>query len=158
MPTLPQATSLPISSPDSNTPITRSPGDQFVPYKAFPTGVFVPDVLLSNPKLSFGAKLLWARLARYGGAEGVCFPALQTLSADLGCSAHAKSSATSPNWFGAVSSPPGSAVLIDPIYTGSCGTRIWNLRLESCPTARQMCRPVLVRQMCRPPVRHMCRP
>ena len=64
----------------------RSPGQPFIPHKVFPTGVFLPDVLLANPKLSLGAKLLWARLARYAGTDGACFPALGTLAADLGCS------------------------------------------------------------------------
>jgi len=43
-------------------------------------------VILANRRLSGGAKLLWARLARYAGANGVCFPSCQTLGTDLGCS------------------------------------------------------------------------
>jgi hypothetical protein len=83
---LPQATSVPTTDSNSNTAVARSPGEVFTPHKAFPTGVFVPDVLLANSKLSFGAKLVWARLARYAGTDGACFPALGTLAADLGCS------------------------------------------------------------------------
>jgi len=36
--------------------------------------------------VSNGAKLLWARLARYAGTRGQCFPLLSTLAADLGFS------------------------------------------------------------------------
>jgi hypothetical protein len=86
MPALPQGTSVPVSGPDIKTPEARSPGQPFIPHKAFPTGVFLPDVLLANPKLSLGAKLLWARLARYAGIDGACFPAVATLALDLGCS------------------------------------------------------------------------
>jgi hypothetical protein len=48
--------------------------------------VFVPDGLLASRLVSNGAKLLWARLARYAGTRGQCFPLLATLAADLGFS------------------------------------------------------------------------
>ena len=83
---LPQATSVPVSCPDIKTPDARTAGQPFIPHKVFPTGIFLPDVLLANSKLSLGAKLLWARLARYAGADGACFPAVATLAVDLGCS------------------------------------------------------------------------
>jgi hypothetical protein len=86
MPALPQETSVPVSTLDIKTPDDCPPGRPFIPHKAFPTGIFIPDVLLANPKLSLGAKLLWGRLARYAGADGACFPAAATLALDLGCS------------------------------------------------------------------------
>jgi hypothetical protein len=36
--------------------------------------------------VSNGAKLLWARLARYAGTRGQCYPLLSTLAVDLGFS------------------------------------------------------------------------
>jgi DNA-binding transcriptional MocR family regulator len=36
--------------------------------------------------VSSGAKLLWARLARYAGTRGQCYPLLSTLAVDLGFS------------------------------------------------------------------------
>jgi hypothetical protein len=62
------------------------PGQKFIPHRQFRSGVFLPDVVLANRRLSGGAKLLWARLARYAGVNGVCFPSCQTLGLDLGCS------------------------------------------------------------------------
>jgi hypothetical protein len=62
------------------------PGQKFIPHRQFRSGVFLPDVILANRRLSGGAKLLWARLARYAGVNGVCFPSCQTLGLDLGCS------------------------------------------------------------------------
>jgi hypothetical protein len=48
------------------------------------SGVFVPDGLLARWLISDGAKVLWARLARYAGTRGQCFPLLSTLTTDLG--------------------------------------------------------------------------
>jgi hypothetical protein len=85
---LPQGTSVPASPRQINAqeppPV---PGQKFIPHRQFRLGVFLPDVVLANPNLSCGAKLLWARLARYAGVNGVCFPSCQTLGTDLGCSA-----------------------------------------------------------------------
>jgi hypothetical protein len=79
---LPQGTSVPAPSQQINAqeppPV---PGQKFIPHRQFRSGVFLPDVLLANPRLSCGAKLLWARLARYAGVNGVCFPSCQTLGA-----------------------------------------------------------------------------
>lgn len=44
----------------------------------------VPLGVLSNPKLSHGAKLLYGRLALYAGKNGECFPWNKTLAEDLG--------------------------------------------------------------------------
>ena len=56
----------------------------FIPRRVLNSGIFVPDSLLACRAISDGAKLLWARLARYAGARGQCFPLLSTVAADLG--------------------------------------------------------------------------
>ncbi len=88
---LPQAISVPRDPNQSNVqdqtqPTLLVPGQKFIPHRQFRTGVFMPDVILANRCLSGGAKLLWARLARYAGVNGVCFPSCETLGVDLGCS------------------------------------------------------------------------
>jgi len=90
-PLLPQGTSVPreskqINAPEQTQPTSLVPGQKFIPHRQFRSGSFIPDVILANRRLSGGAKLLWARLARYAGANGVCFPSCQTLGTDLGCS------------------------------------------------------------------------
>ena len=88
---LPYATSVSqeskqINPHDQAQPTSMVPGQKFIPHRQFRSGVFLPDVVLANRRLSGGAKLLWARLARYAGVNGVCFPSCQTLGFDLGCS------------------------------------------------------------------------
>ena len=75
-----------INTHDQAQPTSMVPGQKFIPHRQFRSGVFLPDVILANRRLSGGAKLLWARLARYAGVNGVCFPSCQTLGLDLGCS------------------------------------------------------------------------
>lgn len=55
------------------------------PFRLF-TGAMVPVWLLERSELSPGAKLCYARLARYAGPRGVAFPRLDTLGRDLGVS------------------------------------------------------------------------
>src|ERR1017187_9534183 len=88
MPPLPHATTVPSNPQQIKTdgPPPLAPGQKFIPHRQFRSGVFLPDVILANPRLSCGAKLLWARLARYAGVDGVCFPSCQTLGINLGCS------------------------------------------------------------------------
>src|ERR1017187_10208887 len=76
-----------INPHDQAQPTSMVPGQKFIPHRQFRSGVFLPDAVLANRRLSGGAKLLWARLARYAGVNGVCFPSCQTLGTDLGCSA-----------------------------------------------------------------------
>src|SRR5208283_1616588 len=61
-------------------------GQVFIPRRVLNSGMFVPDSLLACRLVSNGARLLWARLARYAGTNGECFPLLSTLAADLGFS------------------------------------------------------------------------
>ncbi len=53
------------------------------PYKLF-VGAFVPNWLLERTEISAGAKLCFARLAQYEGAEGEARPGQQTLARELG--------------------------------------------------------------------------
>jgi hypothetical protein len=81
-------TTTPTRSSDAKprAPSTLQIGEVFVPRRVLHSGVFVPDGLLASRLVSNGAKLLWARLARYAGTKGLCFPLLSTLAADLGFS------------------------------------------------------------------------
>jgi hypothetical protein len=47
-------------------------------------GVLVPDWLLWRTDVSMGAKLVYARLARYADARGVAYPTVATLAAEIG--------------------------------------------------------------------------
>jgi DNA-binding Lrp family transcriptional regulator len=58
---------------------------RFSPYRHF-VGSFIPNALMSYPDLSSTAKLMWARLAQYAGADGACFPSQKRLAGDLGIS------------------------------------------------------------------------
>ena len=81
-------TTLPARSPEGKRQptVALQVGQVFVPRGVLHSGVFVPDGLLASRLVSNGAKLLWARLARYAGTKGQCFPLLSTLAADLGFS------------------------------------------------------------------------
>lgn len=53
------------------------------PFRLF-VGSFVPNWLLSQPSISQGAKLTYARLAQYAGSNGVAWPNQESLSEELG--------------------------------------------------------------------------
>jgi DNA-binding transcriptional MocR family regulator len=55
------------------------------PFRLF-TGAMVPEWLMVRTEVSPGAKLAYARLARYAGQKGVAFPRLERLGSDLGVS------------------------------------------------------------------------
>jgi len=63
---------------DAAAPLVKI-GEPFNPHLAF-LGVFVPLGLLPFPGLSVHAKLLYGRLMMYAGRDGLCNPALETLS------------------------------------------------------------------------------
>ena len=44
----------------------------------------IPNVLLTNPSLSVGAKLVYAMLLKYAWSDNACFPGQQTLARDMG--------------------------------------------------------------------------
>ena len=46
----------------------------------------LPNYVLKNPKLSFGARLTYAVLLSYAWQEDFCFPAQEKLAEDLGVS------------------------------------------------------------------------
>jgi len=56
---------------------------QINPYKMF-VGSFVPNWLEVRTEISPGAKLIYARLARFAGKNGKCNPKLETLAESLG--------------------------------------------------------------------------
>ena len=60
-------------------------GDPFNPYKIF-YGIFLPDGLVGydNDKLSWGAKILWGKLAKFAGQDGDCYPSQDTLAKQMG--------------------------------------------------------------------------
>jgi len=53
------------------------------PYRMF-TGSWLPTWLLERRELSPGAKLTYARLARYAGKRGVAYPRQATLAEEIG--------------------------------------------------------------------------
>ena len=61
------------------------PGERFNPYRFF-NGIYLPEVLLTFP-VSWGAKVCYARLCRFAGANGHAFPKQETLGATMGISA-----------------------------------------------------------------------
>ncbi|SHF50612.1 Helix-turn-helix domain-containing protein [Fodinibius roseus] len=55
------------------------------PYKLW-NGSFVPEWLMPRTEISQGAKLAYARLARFAGKNGYCNPKISTLAAEIGVS------------------------------------------------------------------------
>ena len=60
-------------------------GDRFNPYKEF-VGAWIPNWLLRRDEISANAKLVYARLAQYGGKDGECFPLQETIASETGLS------------------------------------------------------------------------
>ncbi len=60
-------------------------GTKYVPYKMF-VGSMLPEWLERDTSLSFGAKACFARLMRYSGKDGSCFPSMRALGEALGVS------------------------------------------------------------------------
>ncbi len=60
-------------------------GDPFNPWRKF-HGVFIPEPIYKLPRheLSWGAKVVYARLLRYAGRNGHAFPRRETLSQEVG--------------------------------------------------------------------------
>ena len=59
-------------------------GKRFSPYKHFRRVSVIPNTLMQYTGLSHGAKLVWARLAQYAGADGRAYPAVGTLAQEVG--------------------------------------------------------------------------
>lgn len=60
-----------------------SPGESFNPYRMF-QGSRIPDWLERRKELTGDHKLIYARLLRYAGREGVAYPERGTLAAEVG--------------------------------------------------------------------------
>ena len=60
-------------------------GETYRPFNLF-VGSFIPNWLLRRSELSAGAKLTWARLAQYEGADGEARPGQNTLAEAIGVS------------------------------------------------------------------------
>ncbi|MFL6352274.1 MAG: helix-turn-helix domain-containing protein [Bryobacteraceae bacterium] len=60
-------------------------GDVFNPYGLF-NGIFLPEPLVGYRVISSSAKLLYARLTRYAGKDGKCYPSQPSLANELGVS------------------------------------------------------------------------
>lgn len=55
------------------------------PYKQF-NGIFIPDWLLEREEILIGSKICYARLTRYAGKNGYCYPKIDTLAKEIGVS------------------------------------------------------------------------
>jgi hypothetical protein len=58
-------------------------GQPFNPFGLF-NGLWVPDCIARCRWLSGGAKLAWARLGRFAGRDGRCYPTMKTLGEEIG--------------------------------------------------------------------------
>lgn len=58
-------------------------GERFNPFRMF-MGAFVPEALCRYRGVSPGAKLVYARLYRFAGERGECFPAVSTIADEIG--------------------------------------------------------------------------
>jgi hypothetical protein len=62
-----------------------TPGEVFNPWRKF-LGVFVPEPVCKSREISAGAKLVYGRLARFGGEEGNVYPSIRRIGDELGIS------------------------------------------------------------------------
>lgn len=60
-------------------------GERFNPYKQF-HGIFIPEQIVRYQGISAGAKLIYGRLCRYAGENGLAYPAVATLGVEVGLS------------------------------------------------------------------------
>src|SRR3954452_16369649 len=63
----------------TSNPKAQSGVKKFNPYRMF-TGVWIPDPLLRYKGISIGAKVVYARLARFAGKDGRCFPSVKAIA------------------------------------------------------------------------------
>jgi hypothetical protein len=69
--------------PNAAGHLSLAVGEPFNSFKLF-TGIFVPEGLARDTSIGPGAKLAWARMARYAGQNGTCFPSMKTLGQEIG--------------------------------------------------------------------------
>ena len=58
-------------------------GQPFNPYGVF-NGIFIPEAICKYRGLSLGAKMVYGRLCRYAGRDGLVYPSIPTLASELG--------------------------------------------------------------------------
>ena len=132
-------------------------GQPFNSFALF-TGIFIPDVLVRCPIISAGAKLAYARLARYAGQHGQCYPAVE--HAGRGDRPGAQASSAVPRGVRArTPDSPGDAVLAGRAQTSNGFEFLWHemfqegvtdvLHGRGCqirhPTGCHICHPKRVR-------------
>jgi len=61
------------------------PGERFNPYGIF-TGIWIPDFIFHDPDLTPLSKLLYGRLLRYAGRNGISWPSQEELANEMGTS------------------------------------------------------------------------
>ena len=60
-------------------------GDIYNPYKVF-VGIFIPNLIVQDKKLSLGAKMTFGVLCQFSGKAGVCYPRQGVIAERLGVS------------------------------------------------------------------------
>src|ERR1035438_6145751 len=73
----------PKGQPAGGQPPDRPLGEPFNPYKLF-NGSFISEHISRYRGLSPGAKLIYGRLYRYAGEDGIAFPGIPTLAQETG--------------------------------------------------------------------------
>ena len=58
-------------------------GKPFNPYGLF-NGILIPEAICKYRGLSLGAKMVYGRLCRYAGRDGLVYPSIPTLASELG--------------------------------------------------------------------------
>jgi hypothetical protein len=74
---------MPVQKITPIRPPKPQEGQVFNPYKKF-NGILIPEAIARNPDLPPGAKLVYGRLCRYAGQQGMCYPAVDTLAKEVG--------------------------------------------------------------------------
>ena len=75
----PQAT----ASRDDHISERPQVGAPFIPFKKFLI-LAIPEAMARIRELPPGAKLVYGRLCRYAGEDGLCYPAVELLAAEVG--------------------------------------------------------------------------
>jgi len=60
-------------------------GELYNPYKVF-VGIFIPNLIVQDKKLSVGAKLTFGVMCQFAGKNGVCYPKQGAIAERLGVS------------------------------------------------------------------------
>jgi hypothetical protein len=118
-------------------------GERFSPYKRFRRVSVIPNTLMRYQGLSHGAKLVWARLAQYAGADGRAYPAVGTLAQEVGLKKRQLQNLLAElKTKGFIESEPGSRAntyyfLLHPALIEKGGQDNASRDAESCPSPMQ---------------------